>query len=195
MTNFGVRCVSTALDSARSRAGVTLTQMLVVIALTGVITTAAITTIITMLRLEGRTTQVWLSQQTLLRLSDDFRSDAHAAKSAEITTQNDAPAVIFQSSLEATNSVTYLVAEHQVTRRETEGDKLLRTEVYRLPDSQVTFGSTTSKNDPPRMATGETVQLICRRPNAPPINQRTQPPLHDEHVIAVIGRDHRFEKP
>ena len=44
---------------SRVRAGVTLTQMLVVIALTGVITTAAITTIITMLRLEGRTTQMW----------------------------------------------------------------------------------------------------------------------------------------
>ncbi len=177
-----------------SRTGVTLTQMLVVIALTGVITTAAITTIITMLRVEGRTTQVWLSQQSLLRLSDDFRSDAHAAQFAEITTQNANPALIFQDHTETTKSVTYLVAEHQVTRRETDGDKLLRTEVYRLPDSQVTFGSTTSKNDPPRMATGETVQLTCRRPNAPPINQRTPPPLHDEHVIAVIGRDHRFEK-
>lgn len=177
------------------RAGVSLTQMLVVIALTGVITTAAITTIITMLRLEGRTTQTWLSQQSLLRLSDDFRSDAHAAKSVEITTQNNAPAVIFQNSREVTKSVTYLVAEQQVTRRETDGDKLLRTEVYRLPDSQVTFGSTTSKNDPPRMTTGETVRLTCRRPNAPPMNQRTPPPLHDEHIVAVIGRDHRFEKP
>ena len=195
MTNFGVRCVSTALDSARPRTGVTLTQMLVVIALTGVITTAAITTIITMLRLEGRTTQVWLSQQTLLRLSDDFRSDAHAAKFAEITTQNDAPAVIFQSSREATKSVTYLVAEHQVTRRETDGDKLLRTEVYRLPESFVRFDSTSSKNVPPRLTSGESVQLTCRRPNAPPINQRTPPPLHDEQVVAVIGRDHRFEKP
>ncbi len=195
MTNLEVRRVSTALDSARPRAGVTLTQMLVVIALTGVITTAAITTIITMLRVEGRTTQVWLSQQSLLRLSDDFRSDAHAAKFAEIATQNGAPALIFQGHTETTKSVTYLVAEHQVTRRETDGDKLLRTEVYRLPDSQVTFGSTTSKNDSPRTTTGETVQLNCRRPNAPPINQRTPPPLHDEHVIAVIGRDHRFEKP
>ncbi len=177
------------------RAGITLTQMLVVIALTSVITMAAITTIVTMLRLEGRTTQVWMSQQTLLRLSDDFRSDAHAAKVAEITTQNDAPAVIFQSSAESTKSVTYLVAKHQVTRRETDGDKLLRTEVYRLPDNEVTFGSTTSKNDPPRIQAGETVQLICRRPNTPQINQRTPPPLHDEHVVAVIGRDHRFEKP
>ncbi len=182
-------------SSRAARAGVTLTQMLVVIALTGVITTAAITTIITMLRLEGRTTQVWLSQQTLLRLSDDFRSDAHAAKSAEIITQNAAPTVIFQSSLEATRSVTYLVADHLVTRRETDGDKLLRTEVYRMPDSQVTFGSANSKDEPPRLATGETVQLTCRRPNAPPINQRTPPPLHDEHIVAVIGRDHRFEKP
>ena len=180
---------------SRVRAGVTLTQMLVVIALTGVITTAAITTIITMLRLEGRTTQMWLSQQSLLRLSDDFRSDAHAAKFAEITTQNGAPALVLQDNTESTRSVTYLVAEHQVTRRETDGDKLLRTEVYRLPDSVVQFESTSAKNVPPRLTSGESVRLTCRRPNAPPINQRTSPPLHDEHVVAVIGRDHRFENP
>ena len=218
MTNFGVRRFIAALPAfavrnaddcagikakkkaamnrrTPKRAGVTLTQMLVVIALTGVITTAAITTIITMLRLEGRTTQVWLSQQTLLRLSDDFRSDAHAAKFAEITTQNATPALILQDNTETTKSVTYLVAEHQVTRRETDGDKLLRIEVYCLPDSVVRFESTSAKNDPPRLTSGENVRLTCRRPNAPPINQRTPPPLHDEHVIAVIGRDHRFEKP
>lgn len=175
--------------------GITLVQMLVVISLTSVITMAAITTIITMLRLEGRTTQVWMSQQTLLRLSDDFRSDAHAAQIAEITTQNDAPSLIFQGSDKGTKSVTYVVAKHQVTRRETEGDKLLRTEVYRLPDSEVRFESATTKSNSPRLASGEIVRLTCRRPNAPPINQRTPPPLHDEHVVAVIGRDHRFEKP
>jgi hypothetical protein len=146
-------------------------------------------------RLHAPTTQTWLSQHSLLRLSDDFRNDAHAAKFAEITTQNDAPAVIFQTSQEATRSVTYLVADQQVTRRETDGDKLLRTEVYRLPDRQVTFGATNSKDAPPRLATGESVRLTCRRPNAPPIDQRTTPPLHDEQVVAVIGRDHRFEKP
>lgn len=177
------------------RAGITLTQMLVVIAITSVITMAAITTIITMLRLEGRTTQVWLSQQTLLRLSDDFRSDAHAAKSAEISTQNAVPQLIFQGSADSPISVTYIVAENQVTRRETEGDKLLRTEVYRLPDSQMTFGSVNSESDSSRLKSGETVQLKCRRPNGPPVNRRTPAPLHDEHVVAVIGRDHRFEKP
>ena len=177
------------------RAGVTLIQMLVVMALTGVITTVAISTIITMLRLQGRTTQVWMSQQSLLRLSDDFRSDAHAAIVANVTRQNDAPAVIFQTSTNATKAVTYFVAKHQVTRRETDGEKVLRTEVYRLPDSEVTFGSTTSPNDRPRMVSGETVQLTCRRPNTPPLSLRIPPPLHDEHVVAVIGRDHRFEKP
>ncbi|MFM9962124.1 MAG: hypothetical protein ACKV2Q_12965 [Planctomycetaceae bacterium] len=178
-----------------ARAGITLTQILVVISLTSVITMAAITTIISMLRQEGRTTQVWLSQQTLLRLSDDFRNDTHAARIAEITTQNNAPALIFLGSTETTKSVTYLVTEHQVTRRETDGDKLLRTESYRLPDSQVTFDSSPSRNDSSRLTTGETVRLTCRRPNAPPINQRTPPPLHDEHILAVLGRDHRFEKP
>jgi hypothetical protein len=146
-----------------------------------------------MLRLEGRTTQVWMNQQALLRLSDDFRSDAHAAKTAEITTQNQAPALIFQQGEEPTRTVTYFVVGSQVTRRETDGEKLLRLEVYRLPDSEVRFASAT-KTEPSRLASGDSVTLTCRRPNAPPINPRLPAPRHDEHVVAVIGRDHRFEK-
>ena len=180
---------------APRRAGTSLVQMLVVISLTGVITMAAISIIITMLRLEGRTLQVWMTQQTLLQLGDDFRSDAHAAQSAEITTQNAAATLIFRSGAPVGKSVTYVATDSHVIRRETSGDKLLRTETYRLPESEVLFGGMSAGDESVRLNLGQSVRLTCRRPSAEAINRLTPAPRHDEHVIAVLGRDHRFEKP
>ncbi len=184
-------CGSIGVD----RSGITLTQMLVVITLTSIITTAAISIIVTMLRLEGRTIQVWMTQQTLLQLGDDFREDAHAAQSAEISTQNQAATLIFRSGEVDVKSVAYVATENQVIRRETAGDKLLRTETYRLPEGEVLFGGTSSGDEPIRLSLGQSVRLTCRRPNVEAINRRTPAPRHDEHVIAVLGRDHRLEKP
>lgn len=202
LKNDGVRSHVSFLPSSRrgeenmrivGRAGITLTQMLVVIALTSVITTAAISVIISMLRLEGRTLQIWMTQQTLLQLGRDFCEDVHAAQSAEITTQNQAPTVIFRNGGAATKVVTYVALENQVTRRETDGDRLLRMETYRLPEAEFRFTAVGSR-DEPRVIPGQLMSLICRRPNVEAINRRTPAPRHDEHVIAVLGRDHRFEK-
>lgn len=178
--------------STHRRSGITLTQMLVVMALTSVITTSAISLVITMMRLEGNTIQVWMTQRTFLQLSQDFRKDAHAAQFAEITQQNELPVLIFRNE---PKSVTYVATVGQVTRRETDGDKLLRTETYRIPESNVWFERTGSSEDPPRIGTGQSVRMTCRRPNQESINRRTTAPRHDERIVAVVGRDHRFEKP
>lgn len=183
-----------ASQKTHRRSGITLTQMLVVIALTSVITTAAISVVITMLRLEGRTMQVWMTQQTLLQLGGDFREDAHASQSAEITTQNQAPALIFRNGTSDSRIVTYLASENQVVRRETDGDKLLRTETYRFPEGEIQFGGIGTGDESRRLSLGQSVRMTCRRPNVEAINRRTPAPRHDEHVIAVLGRDHRFEK-
>lgn len=177
-------------NNRHHRLGVTLTQMLVVITITSVITSVAISLIITMLRLEGRTMQVWMTQQSLLQLSDDFRADAHAAQSAEITTQNQAPALIFRSG-SAAKTVTYVATDNEVARHERDGDRVLRTETYRLPEGKVQFGGIGSGK---KLDLGQDVHLICRRANAEAINQLTLAPTHDEHVVAVLGRDHRFER-
>lgn len=177
------------------RAGITLTQMLVVIALTSVLTTAAISVIITMMRQEGRTMQVWMTQQTLLQLGDDFREDAHAAQSAEIRTQNQTTTLILRSGVADAKSVAYVATENQVIRRETDGDKQLRTETYRLPEGEFLFGGIGSGDNSSRLSRGQSVRLTCRRPNVEAINRRTPAPRHDEHVIAVLGRDRRWENP
>ena len=174
------------------RAGVTLTQMLVVIALTSAISMAAISVIISMMRMEGRTMRVWMTQQTLLQLGNDFRDDAHAAQSAEIDKQNEASTLIFRSG-PAPKTVTYVATANRVIRNEQDGEKLLRTETYRLPESNVRFGAVGS-GEVSSFDLGQEVNLICDRPNAQAINRPTPAPRHDEHVSAMLGRDHRFEK-
>ena len=181
-----------APSKTHRRAGFTLTQMLVVITLTSAISMAAISVIITMLRLEGRTTQVWMAQQTLLQLGNDFQDDAHAAKSAEINRQDEASTLIFRSG-PALKTVTYVATANRVIRNEQDGEKLLRTETYRLPECNVEFGVVGS-NSESHFKPGQEIHLICDRPNAQAINRRTPAPRHDEHVSAMLGRDHRFEK-
>ena len=174
------------------RAGFTLTQMLVVIALTSVISMAAVSVVISMMRMEGRTMQVWMTQQTLLKLRDDFREDAHAAQSAEINKQNEAATLIFRRGPEPT-TVTYVATASKVIRNERDGEKLLRTETYRLPECEVRFGGT-GAGEEPHLSFGQEVHLICDRPNAQAINRSTPAQRHDEHVSAMLGRDHRFVK-
>lgn len=187
------RLQTPAARNALSRAGFTLTQLLVVIALIGVITTVAISIIITMLQLEGRTVQVWLTQESLRRLAEDFREDAHAAKTAEIRTQNDSPTMIFRSGT-PTTSVTYVATENQVVRRETDGDKLLRTESYQVPEATFAFQAVGSNSETTDLKPGQLVNLTCLRPNVEAINRRTPAPRHEEHILAELGRDHRFVK-
>lgn len=181
--------------SSHRRSGVTLTQMLVVVSLTSAITMAAISVIITMMRLEGRTMQGWMTQQTLRQLGDDFREDAHAAQSAEITTQKAGPTVIFRSGSANAKSVTYVAIENRVIRRETDGEQLPRIETYRLPEGKVRFDGVSANQESLSLSVGQSVRLICRRPNVSAIKHHPSAPSHDEQIIAVLGRNHRLEKP
>ena len=197
--------------------GTSLIQMLVVITTLGFLSTAVITTMVSMMRAQGRAAGVWVVHHQWLRLTDDWRRDAHAAMSAEITQQNDSPAFVLRSS-SASHRITYLAGRGEVTRRETDGDKLLRTETYRLPDWTVRFEASStsaeqqSSESNPRsrsretsirtltssatlLSVNQTVQMICRHPNAPRPTPKTSVPLREDSQLAVIGRDHRFEKP
>ena len=142
---------------------------------------------------------VWVQQQTVRRLSDDFRRDAHAARSAEIVTQNEHPTLILKSvaasdAAAGAKQITYLAEANRVTRRETDGETIVRQEVYRLPDSRIVFEAKKSANSGGVVSVGQSLQLICRRPNSALITRQTSQPRRDDAVLAVIGRDHRFEK-
>ena len=170
------------------RRGTSLIHMLVVITMLGFLTTAVITTMVTMMRAQGRAAGVWVVHHQWLRLTDDWRRDAHAALSAEITQQDNAPAFVLRSA-DVTHRITYVANKNGVTRRETDGDKLVRTETYRLPDWKVRFEAATKT-----LSVNQAAKLICQHPNAPRPTPKTEVPLREDSQLAVIGRDHRFEK-
>lgn len=191
-----------AINSATclsNRAGVSLIQMMVVISLIGVITTVSITMIITMLRSQERATDVWMTQRNLIRLSVDFRRDAHSARSAEIATQNDQPVLIFKVDDTGTKTVRYARIADQVTRQAFHGKQHSQSESYRLPGCDVRFEGLpetppVSKVDSRVVVSGQALRLTCLQPNSAPLNTKMQTPRHNEHIVAVIGRDHRLEK-
>ncbi len=170
------------------RRGTSLIHMLVVITSLGFLTTTVITTMVTMMRSQGRAAGVWVVHHQWLKLTDHWRRDAHAALSAEITQQDNASAFVFRSN-DASHRITYVVGRREVTRRETNGDKLIRTETYRLPDWNVRFEA-----DAKSLATNQLAKLICQHPNSPRPTPTTPVPLREDTQLAVIGRDHRFEK-
>lgn len=189
---------SRARNSKSVRRGTSLIQMLVVITALGFLTTTVITTIVSMMRAQGRAAGVWVVHHQWLKLTDDWRRDAHAATSAEIIRQDNAPAFVLRSAL-GSHSVTYVAGKNEVLRRETDGDKLVRTETYRLPDWNIRFEAAPSKTSTvpspvTSLAVNQLVKLICTHPNAPRPTPTTDVPLREDVQLAVIGRDHRFEK-
>ncbi|HLQ45951.1 MAG TPA: hypothetical protein VK137_14525, partial [Planctomycetaceae bacterium] len=48
---------------------------------------------------------------------------------------------------------------------------------------------------PQLLSANQAVRMIAQRPNAPRPTPRTSVPLREDSQLAVIGRDHRFEKP
>ncbi len=186
-------------DPPRSRHGWTLIQMMVAISVLSVLSMAAITMVIATMQTEARAATVWVNDRQFARLSNDWRKDAHAARFAEVTRQNDQPILIFKANLSATRMVSYVVQPNQVLRRETDGDKLLRLETYRLPDWQLTFAfpgsnSAESSGESLTLKSGDVLQATCRRPYSTRVRSNITQPRRDDHIVAVIGRDLRFEK-
>ncbi len=177
-------------QSAHKRRGVSLVHLLIVITCTGIITTAAITTIISMIRSHGRVAGNWLPQYQLLRLTEALRQDTHAARIADITTQDNAPLLTLKTSSSSTRRVTYLASHNEVIRTETDGDKSLNSEAYRLPDWTVRF-EPVSTVKPSSITVGQSLTLTCEHfaPNsstAKDIGNRVR-----DRVIVTLGLDHR----
>jgi type II secretory pathway component PulJ len=178
---------------SQRRSGITLTQLLVVISLTTTISGAAITSVISLLRQQGRVIQTSTTQQSWWRLSAAFRRDAHAARFAQIVRQNQEVSLIFRESPESSDSVTYSVAQDHVARRQS--GAMARSEIYRIPGFEVTFRIQQKSNrDAGQTAQpGDEIHLIAHRATSLR-DGRTSTTRLQETVIAMIGRDSRFKK-
>lgn len=168
----------------QTRRGMSLIQMLVSILLVGVISTAAITMIIRMMMLEGRSTHVWVEQHNLLRLSNDFRRDVHSAQSAEIVKQNDRLTLILRLDETGTKFVRFAARPDGAMRQTVQDEKVVASESYELMNSQLRFEVLDDKS----------VRLTCDLPTSQPLHTKMSVPRREEQILAVLSRNQRYEK-
>jgi prepilin-type N-terminal cleavage/methylation domain-containing protein len=163
-----------------SRRAVSLIEMLVVIAVSTVLMTVAVTTLHTLMQAEHNGRNHAGQAATLARLADQFRSDAHAAL-RPIAADGEAGDQ-WQFALANRAEVTYEALPGEIQRRERIAGKLVRQESYVLPAGS-TAKITTRVDLAPVMAS-----LVITVPaEAPPIEREIR-------IDAALGIDHRFTK-
>lgn len=113
--------------------GITLVELLVVIALTSVIMSAVVVCLHSMYRADRRTRESMTGRSALGRLSLRFRADAHAAEDAMIGGQaaEGQPSIVFSRSLGET--VAYRFEQTHVLRIVRKEEKDVHRDAFRLP--------------------------------------------------------------
>jgi len=166
------------------RLGFTLIETLVVIAGSAVVLATATALLHSMFKVDQATRQHAAGQQTLRRLAEDFRDDAHAAVklSAVESADKKSPGWEFQMT-EPGQKVRYEAHPDRLTREEHAAGKVLRRDAYRLP-----AGSTATI----RQESGTPEFAILRVAASSPVDGHVGGlPIR---VDAALGSDHRFAK-
>jgi len=169
----------------RNRRGYSLIEMLVVIAVSSVVIALAVALLQSLFTADRATRDHVAGQQSLRRLADDFRDDAHAAvKLAAVQAAADAKATpAWELEMDASRKVRYAASTGRVVREETAAGKMLRREVYRLPD-----GSSAAI----RLESGPPALAVLRVTSGGPADRGSGGlPLR---IDAVLASDHRFAK-
>jgi prepilin-type N-terminal cleavage/methylation domain-containing protein len=163
-----------------SRRAVSLIEMLVVIAVSGVVMGLAVTTLGTLMQAEQSGRNHVSHAAVLAQLADQFRADVHAAVHPIAV---EAPAKDqWKLTLPKNTVVTYAALPDEIQRREQVDGKLVRRESYLLP-------------------AGSTAEIVLRADLAPAIAslvvsppRATSPAGRELRVDAAWGVDHRFVK-
>jgi type II secretory pathway component PulJ len=170
----------------KKRFGYSLIETLVVIAGSGVVLATAVGVLHSIFRVDRTTRDRAAGQQTLRRLTADFRDDAHTAvKLTPVDAMADGkktPAWELQLP-QADRKVRYQAVSNRLVREEHGAGKTVRREAYRLPD-----GCTASI----RLETGPPALAVMRiAAGAAGENLTGGLPLR---VDAALASDHRFAK-
>ena len=167
-----------------SRAGISLTELLVVLSVASVIIGLAGTMIHRLLAAENEATRAARFAASVSRLSRAFRADVHAARAVEFPGAIvDQPAVLV-ATLDDRRQVQYEFDAHLVTRFETrEGAKVHREDFHFPPRSKLRC----SRNEGGTLLKLE-FELAVRDPEP-----EAERPVRKLIVEATLARDHRFE--
>lgn len=118
------------------RQGTTLVEVLLMTTLLSLLIGFSVTLLARSLRISSNSQQLQDNHLGVYRLAETFREDFRLAKSWEIISPKE-----LQLNLTG-RSVAYVVAEHEVRRKERGADVL--DDTFRLPRSEVRFESVTS---------------------------------------------------
>lgn len=123
---------SKASDNAR-RGGWTLLQLLMVMSVLMVVSTISVRMLSTLLRQERQAIAHVTHLSTLGRLARQLRTDAHSAKECERLSPPETSRV--KLMLKNGHTVRYSIQDKGIARTETEAERLVRQELYRLAGS------------------------------------------------------------
>jgi type II secretory pathway component PulJ len=123
----------------RSRRGITLIEVLVLVTGVAVMLGLCAVTIQLLLRLHADSQARVSSTIVLERLAGQLRNDAHASESARLSASGARAPEAGRGltlNMKADHSISYVVGEHVVARDETQGGKRIRHESYSLERGQ-----------------------------------------------------------
>ena len=166
-----------------SRRGLSLIEMVAAIGVISILAGMSITLIHSLLRVE-RTERVSLVQQnTLARLSREFRQDVRAAEATEPAGDVAQPltSIVLKSS--ADEAIEYRIQDDSIVRTWRRGEKVERVETFKLRSGASAHLMVSEKPSQP------VVSLLIDRK----MGKRGAGDSREFRVDARLGRDHRFE--
>jgi hypothetical protein len=169
----------TAIRNAQCRAH-TLVEMIVVISVWSVLLGGVAVLLSSLWRIEHASRDHTATLNSISRLADQFRSDAHAAKTATLPNdQNESGAVDLTMNLASGGTIEYRAETGRVSREESLGGEVKSHESYVLtPDAKAQFE--TSKT-----GGAELVSLSIARALNPDLNESSD--KRTTRIDAAIG--------
>jgi prepilin-type N-terminal cleavage/methylation domain-containing protein len=165
--------------NAPPRRGFSLIEMIAVISVSAVLTGIAISLLLVLLRAEHRGRSHLAESDSLQRLADQFRRDAHAATDVTV---NATDPTRWQFNSPGTQVVRYMPHSEGIWREEEMLSENRRMEPYVLPKNS------TATVEVDRKAKTPVVTMTINVKDALP------GPGHEFRVVALLGRDLRFTK-
>ena len=173
-----------------SRRGISLIEMMAVMATMSVLLTLAVTTLTLLMRAGQSSTSAVTASLAVSRLANDFRHDVRAASAAELQAADNGQPDRLHLSLAADRVVIYERQKAAIVRRETSGEKSIRTEAYSVDVRDLSFAV------PGAGATRlVTLSLLAGLSDQAPTRGRFMPAAPGKFQFnAALGADNRFAR-
>jgi prepilin-type N-terminal cleavage/methylation domain-containing protein len=171
------------------RRGVTLIELLAVLTVSSVMLAIAIGLIQTLLRASGAARSDMEQQNSVARLADAFRRDAHAATAFQSGPAKDGDPVEFSFDLGGGRVAKYRVEPDGLARTVLAGETLQSQESFVLPDETAVSVEMT----PLGKANLVAMSLVSRASSAG--SKSPMAPGRSVRVEARLAADHRFDRP